>query len=45
MTYTVGWMVGAFTEFRDTGKVVGFDEKEDEFSFEFIDLEYFVTFF
>lgn len=34
-----------FIEVRNVEKGLGFDEKDEEFSFEFIDLECFVIFF
>lgn len=38
-------MVVQFTEIGNSGKRIGFKEKDGEISFEFIDLECFVTFF
>lgn len=38
-------MAVPFTEIGSSGERVGFEERDGEFSFEFIDLECFVTFF
>lgn len=44
MASTVGCTMAPFPEVGNTGKGVGFKEKDSEFSFEFIALECSVTF-